>query len=219
MAWLMPLSANASDVHEWVDLGLPSGTLWATCNVGANSTEEHGDHFAWGETEAKESYLPANYKWGEGLERMTKYITNFIVHYHRIPKIDHPYRGYVDNKTELDPEDDAATVNWGPEWRTPTKAQLDELQERCTWYKAIINSVNGYLVRGPNGNAIFLPTTGKDGWYGGPLGNYWSSTLYSDQPFWAHRISFDIRMYKVYIENIEFRSSGASVRAVRVSQN
>ena len=232
MALLLPFTIDSyckdnggpvtHEEHEYVDLGLPSGTLWATCNVGANSPEEYGGHFAWGETETKESYYPRDYKWGEGLERMTKYITNFIVHYHRIPNIDHPYRGYVDNKIELDPEDDAATVNWGPQWCTPTKAQLDELQERCTWYKAIVNSVDGCLVRGSNGNAIFLPAAGKScgkTWHGGPYGAYWSRMINPEEPFWAYLIVFDMRRNRIYKESTEFRSFGASVRAVRVSQD
>ena len=232
MALLLPFTIDSygndndepvtREEHEYVDLGLPSGTLWATCNVGANRPEDYGGHFAWGETETKESYFPGNYKWGEGLEIMTKYITNFIVHYHRIPKVDHPYRGYVDNKTELDPEDDAATVNWGPQWRTPTKCQLDELWEKCTWYMAIINGVSGYLVRGPNGNAIFLPAAGKSSgkiWYGGPYGSYWSRMITPEEPFWAYLIIFDIRKNKVFMESTEIRSFGASVRAVRVSQD
>ena len=98
------------DNHEWVDLGLPSGTLWATCNVGANAPEEYGDHFAWGETSPKDVYNWSTYQWCNGsMFTLTKYNTESSL-------------GMVDNKTELDPEDDAAYVNWGPSWRTPTTA-------------------------------------------------------------------------------------------------
>ena len=109
------------DEHEWVDLGLPSGTLWATCNVGADNPEDYGDYFAWGETEPKVIYNWSTYKWCNGsVNTMTKYCT------------DSGY-GTVDNKTELDPADDAATVNWGTSWRMPTLEQLDELLTKCTW--------------------------------------------------------------------------------------
>ena len=90
--------------HEWVDLGLPSGTLWATCNVGASSPEGYGDYFAWGETEPKDYYDWSTYKWCNGNEvTLTKYCTDSFF----------GYNGFTDGKTELDPEDDAAYVNWG----------------------------------------------------------------------------------------------------------
>ena len=91
--------------HEWVDLGLPSGTLWATCNIGATSPEGYGDYFAWGETQPKQVYDWSNYKWGNYYVQggLSKYVT------------DSEY-GTVDYKTELEPEDDAASVNWGPSW-------------------------------------------------------------------------------------------------------
>ena len=96
------------DEHEWVDLGLTSGTLWATCNVGATAPEDYGDYFAWGETEPKEDYSWSTYKWCNGsYKTQTKYCTNSKY-------------GTVDDKTELEPEDDAAFVNWGSTWRMPT---------------------------------------------------------------------------------------------------
>jgi hypothetical protein len=129
-----------------VDLGLPSGTLWATCNVGANAPEEFGHQFAWGETAPKETYNWYTYKWCEdGL--LTKYCNNSS-------------DGTVDNKIELDPEDDAAYVNWGPSWRMPTVEQLVELYSNCTQQWTELNGVKGILVTGPNGNSIFLPLGG-----------------------------------------------------------
>ena len=108
-------TADASDSHEWVDLGLPSGTLWATCNVGASKPEEYGVYFAWGETEPKSNYDWSTYKYYNGSpETMTKYCTNNDM-------------GRVDNKTELEAMDDAATVNWGSNWQTPSKEQFEEL--------------------------------------------------------------------------------------------
>ena len=101
------------DNHEYVDLGLPSGTLWATCNIGASIPEDMGDYFAWGETAPKEKYDMDNYKWYDSSsDKLTKYCT------------DDKY-GTVDNKTELLPEDDAAYVNWGPMWRMPTDYRGD----------------------------------------------------------------------------------------------
>ena len=102
-----------SENHEYVDLGLPSGTLWATMNVGANSPEDYGDYFAWGETAPKSVYDWSTYKWCRGLvNTITKYCNSG------------GYNGFVDNKTELDPEDDAATANWGAEWRMPSFEQM-----------------------------------------------------------------------------------------------
>ena len=136
------------DDHEYVDLGLPSGTLWATMNIGANAPEEFGDYFAWGETEPKDDYSWTTYKWCEGTsESMTKYCC-----------VD--FSGTVDGKSELDPEDDAAYVNWGEDWRMPTYEQVMELLNNCTWTMTTVNGVSGRLVTGPNGNTMFMPIPG-----------------------------------------------------------
>ena len=106
--------------YKYVDLGLPSGTLWADRNVGADSPEAYGDYFAWGETTPKSTYNWSTYKWCNGDRyTMTKYCTSSSY-------------GTVDNKTVLDPEDDVAHVKWGGIWRMPTKAEMLELQDRCT---------------------------------------------------------------------------------------
>ena len=158
--------------QEAVDLGLPSGLLWATCNVGASSPEEYGGYYAWGEIEEKDDYSWNTYRWGNGTEdSMTKYCTNDSY-------------GTVDNKSLLDPEDDVAHVKWGGNWRIPTSAEQQELLENCTWTWTTLNGVNGYEVTGPNGNSIFLPAAGwRDGAgvYGrGSGGRYWSSSLSSN---------------------------------------
>ena len=141
-------SGELHNGHEYVDLGLPSGLKWATCNVGATAPEEYGDYFAWGETETKATYDLSNYKWCNGTyESMTKYCTNSEY-------------GIVDNKTTLELSDDAARVNWGGSWRMPTKAEQDELRntDNCTWEWTTQNGVNGYKVTSKkNGNSIFLP--------------------------------------------------------------
>jgi len=192
--------------HEWVDLGLPSGTLWATCNVGAQGPEEFGDYFAWGETVPKDVYQWENYKWCNGsYNTITKYCTN-------------GENGTVDGKNELDPEDDAACVNWGPSWRMPSKEQCDELIANCTWTWTSMNGVNGQLVTGPNGKSIFLPAAN----YGdmeimlgnvGSFGRYWFRSLNPrENSNWAYILSFDSEVSTAY----GYRKSGYSVRAVRV---
>ena len=116
-------------------------------NVGASKPEEFGDYFAWGETEPKEEYTSENYKWGAGEDLYTKYCTNSS----------YGYNGFVDNKTELDLEDDAAYVNWGSSWRMPTAEQAMELMDNCTWQCLERNGVYGLLLTGPNGNTLFSP--------------------------------------------------------------
>ena len=205
---LSPENSSTPDEHEWVDLGLPSGTLWATCNVGASSPEEYGDYFAWGETEPKADYNWANYKWCNGsYNTLTKYCTNSSY-------------GTVDSKTELDIEDDAAYVNWGENWRMPTLDQQTELQTKCTWTWTTQNGVNGRLVTGPNGNTLFLPAAGyrtdSSLYYARSFGYYWSRTLESRSPYYAYYVWFNSDgVHRDYLD----RCGGFSVRAVRVPQN
>lgn len=145
-------SSQTSGNHQGncVDLGLPSGTLWATMNIGATNPKDYGDYFAWGETEPKNVYNWYTYKWcnGSNNKALTKYCS------------DSSY-GIVDYKTELERVDDVAYVNWGPSWCMPTKEQQDELREKYRWTRTMRNSVNGYLVIGPNGSSMFLPAGGN----------------------------------------------------------
>lgn len=143
-------SIEVFESHDFVDLGLPSGLKWATCNVGANSSEEYGDYFAWGETEPKDDYSYYNYKHGSGEYCIfTKYT------------IEEEYScNGIDNKYILDPEDDAAYVNWGPGWRMPTEGDLRELYDKCGWEVTTKNGICGYRVTGPNDKTIFLPAAG-----------------------------------------------------------
>ena len=188
--------------HDWVDLGLPSGLKWATCNVGANAPEEYGDYFAWGEVEPKTTYDWSTYKWCNGsYDTQTKYCT------------DSSY-GTVDNKTVLDKEDDAAAVNWGGKWRMPTKAEQDELCQQCTWTWTSKSGVNGYQVTGPNGKSIFLPAAGYrygSSLYGvGGYGYYWSSSLNTGSPYGAYYLYF----YSGDVYWDGYRYYGRSVRPV-----
>lgn len=195
-------SSHAPEGVEMVDLGLPSGIKWANMNVGATTPEGYGDYFAWGETEPKEVYNESTYfdtnNYGE---TFTKY------------NID-------GGKTILDPEDDAAHVNWGGNWRMPTRAEQDELRntDNCTWeWKTNYNGtgVNGYLVTSKkNGNSIFLPASGYRGSsvnYVGSLGYYWSSSLDEGDSNYARYLYFNSDYVGSHVSS---RYDGLSVRPV-----
>ncbi len=191
--------------HEYVDLGLPSGLKWATCNVGATSPEDYGDYFAWGETEGKAYYTWSGYKWCNGSgTTLTKY--NYKSDY-----------GTIDTKTVLEPADDAATANWGSSWRMPTCTEFQELKDNCTWTWIWKNSTYGYKVTGTNGNWIFLPAAGQ---YegapnlnsGGEKGTYWSRERHGYDPSYAYYLLFDIE--HVTPKCNYYRYSGRSVRPV-----
>lgn len=133
--------------YEYVDLGL--SVQWATCNVGAQSPEQTGGYFAWGETEEKDSYFQKNYKFFDSNIGITKYNV-------------WESNGKVDMKYRLDPEDDAATALLGEGWRTPTREELQELMNDCSWSPAMMNGVQGYrVVSQKNNNSIFIPLTGE----------------------------------------------------------
>ena len=197
--------------HDYVDLGLPSGTLWATCNVGASSPEEYGDYFAWGETEPKNDYSWSTYKYcimGNAYTvTLTKYCTD-------------SYYGTVDNKTELEPSDDAATVNWGSNWQMPSLEQFEELinssYTTTTW--TTMNGVSGYEITSKsNGNSIFLPAAGcrnNASLGSASYGYYWSRSLNTSCSRYACHLKFDS-------SDIRTGSSGRdgqSVRPVRVKK-
>lgn len=172
---------------EYVDLGFPSGTKWATCNVGAQKPTDSGDYFSWGETVTKRDY-----SWqGYNLDR-------------------------YDKKVLLDKED-VATVVWGNKWRMPTKQEMQELIDNCDWeyvsnYKE--TGVGGQLGTSKlNGNTIFLPISGymsvkerKTDW-----GLYWTSTQSDERNDFASYM----RLNPEKIEIVEyFRCAGQCVRAV-----
>ncbi|MBQ7279347.1 MAG: hypothetical protein IJR13_01300 [Bacteroidales bacterium] len=202
-----PTSAPISNDY-WVDLGLPSGLLWATCNVGATKPEDYGDYFAWGETQPKRTYTWGNYKYyrsddnGDGF---TKYC----------PKSSYGYNGYHDNLFTLQSSDDAAAANV-PGSRMPTRAEWEELGENCTWKWITLNGVNGMCVTGPSGKSLFLPAAGNrlgdetDGV--GYDGYYWSSSLNEDYPRLAWYLDFYSDGRSMHYYN---RTYGFSVRPVR----
>lgn len=165
--------------HEYVDLGL--SVKWATCNLGATKPEEYGNLYAWGETVTKyeNGYSWDNYIYCNGSNsKLTKYCK------------DRKYgdNGFTDNKTTLDPEDDAANINWGDNWRIPTADEWQELLDSCIMSPRTLNGVWGAFftstVPGYEDHSIFLPFAG--GTFlsnpGGTQGNYWSSTLGSFYP-------------------------------------
>ena len=185
--------------HDYVDMGLPSGTLWATCNVGAHTPEEFGDYFAWGETEPRDYYAWVTYKWCWGTgDAFTKYQFSAAV---------------------LELEDDAAYVNWGPSWCMPTSDQLEELRNSCTWRWMEYNGVIGAWVTGPNGKYIFLPAAGDRSGTSlndvGSRGYYWSREL-------SYGVSTAIGFWFMSQARNTYdydRCMGYTVRPVRVPQN
>ena len=137
--------------YEWVDLGLPSGLKWATCNVGASNPGDYGNYYAWGETTTKSSYTEGN------CSTYNQTIGDIA-------------------GTSLD----AARQNWGGRWRMPRLSDFQELLDNCTWKWTTQNNHNGFRVTGPNGNSIFLPAAGYRRMSSsndvGSIGGYWSST-------------------------------------------
>ena len=198
-------SGNSINGHEYVDLGLPSGIKWATCNVGASSPEDFGGYYAWGETETKSEYTLETYKWCKRgkYNKHTKYCT------------DSSY-GTVDNKTVLEPEDDVAHVKWGGDWRMPTLAEQDELREKCTWGWTTLNGIKGYKVTGPNGKSIFLPAAyyrdGTDVYDRGTDGRYLSSSLNRSNNILVYGLNFYDTKYER--SSVNHRWLGYSVRPV-----
>jgi len=201
-----PVDPPSSD--DWVDLGLPSGLLWATRNVGASSPESYGGYFAWGETRTKLYYNWSHYRYCNGsYNTLTKYCNDS----------DYGYNGFTDNLTTLQPSDDAATANYGG--RTPTYAEWQELINNTTVTWTTQNGVTGRLFTAPNGNSLFLPAAGyrREGSLenAGDNGYYWSSSLGTDGPYYAWYFDFISHYQGMYGYN---RNGGRSVRAVRDAQ-
>lgn len=190
--------------HEYVDLGL--SVKWATCNVGADSPDDYGDYFAWGETQPQTTYNWSTYKWCKGsISTLTKYC-------------DYGLHGTVDNKTQLDLSDDAARANWGGSWRMPTDDEWKELFLNCTWstyYEYSADGEKGYKVTSKiNGNSIFLPDAGyrfDSSLHGAGSGYYWSSSLGWRNPLGAMFSCFNWGTSSLMQE---YRCSGLSVRPV-----
>ena len=195
---------------DWVDLGLPSGLLWATRNVGATSPEDYGDYFAWGETTTKSYYEFETYIYCNGFYfQLTKYCNYSSF----------GYNGFTDNLTILQPGDDAATANYGG--RTPTKEEWQELIYNTPAQWTTRNGVNGLLFTSSNGNSLFLPAAGL--WHSwlsgaGDNGYYWSSSLNTDDPV-GPTTAWEFNFYSGNQGvNGGRRDYGRSVRAVRSAE-
>ena len=195
--------------HDYVDLGLPSGTLWATCNVGASRPEDYGDYFAWGETTAKDTYNWSTYRYCNGSSTtLTKYCYD----------ANYGNNGFTDNLTTLQSSDDAATANWGNGWRMPTSTEMQELIDNCTFEWTIQNGVNGGKFTGPNGNSIFMPAAGYHNASGimhvDSRGNYGSASLYLDQADGNMVLAFGSTSPTAEISGARSRCFGQPVRPV-----
>ncbi len=210
---------------EWIDLGLPSGLLWASCNLGANTPTEYGNYYAWGETQPKEVYDLITYTHTYSANGYNDWIAKYC-----------NLSGYgnIDTLTILEDVDDAATANLGNGARTPTKEEWGEVYRNCT-IKYVhysnngedydyITHIGGHLLTGPNGNSIFLPCAGyrKGNGYGGyrnsSRGYYWSSSLYVDDPHKAWFFYTHVDVYSdcgIFPAHRTRRDYGLSVRAVR----
>ena len=188
-------SSSTVTSGDAIDLGL--SVKWASCNVGADSPEEYGDYFAWGETDTKSDY----------------YQSNSATYWLSIREL--KSNGIIESNGNLTPAYDAATVNLGSDWRMPTKAEQDELRTECDWEWTKMNGVNGYKVTGPNGNSIFLPAAGYRSstslYDAGTYGYYWSATHPSDVTGGAYYLYFYSGYYKLESHSIY---KGRTVRPV-----
>ncbi len=206
-----PGGGGGTETAEWVDLGLPSGLLWAECNLGATKPEEYGDYYAWGETVTKEEYDWSTYKYCNGdYNQLTKYCND----------PEYGYNGFTDHLTTLQPSDDVATQKLGNGARMPTETEWRELIANTTSEWTTENGVYGRRLTASNGKSLFFPAAGYR--YGsglhlaGEYGHYRSSSLYADYPLDAWYFVFGSGSQGV---DLDVRRSGFSVRAVCASQN
>ncbi len=223
---------TSCDEHDYVDLDLPSGTLWATCNIGASNPEDYGYFYSWGEVYPKRDYDWSTYKWCNGTKNsLTKYCSK-------------PNCGAVDYVYDLDDDDDAAIHEWGSKWKMPTQDQFRELYRECYWvwtnsYKG--SNVSGFIVyKAKNANLkgvkvlkndvksvrysewddthIFFPAGGLclEVGYGdfGRSGGYWSRSLCVPAPNGAFYLSLDDNSLGIRVDEM-YRYIGYSVRPVR----
>lgn len=202
---------NDVNGHEYVDLGLPSGTLWATCNIGADTPEGYGSYFAWGETEPKDIYDWKSYKYGRFFNeryQLNKYCTDSC----------YGINGFVDNLPVLEPDDDVARVCWGEGWCMPTIGEWEELFLNTTGEWTKLNDVKGWRCTASNGNSLFLPAAGYwwDDAFNADLGLYWSRSINKEFPYRAWGFHFNCD--SSHLCGSSDRNRGQTVRAVRCRQ-
>ncbi|MBQ1756938.1 MAG: Ig-like domain-containing protein [Erysipelotrichaceae bacterium] len=217
--------------HEYVDLGL--SVNWATCNIGADKPEEYGDYFAWGETApyyVKNAGADNELQWRKGKEAGYDWESYFDIK--TIEPTDYDdivtfWHYNTQEKSVIEYYHDAATINWGGEWRMPRQAEFEELinPDNCTWTWTTMNGVNGYRVTskkpGYEGNSIFLPAaggySGTDSKLRDAYGWYWSGSIddkTSDKSTnFAYILNFYFDTRFVFI-NSSGRCSGLPVRPV-----
>ena len=203
-------NSNTTD-HEYVDLGLPSGTLWATMNIGAETPEDFGSYFAWGETSPMSSYNLESYTYANGYSeddpQLTKYCNNASL----------GYNGFTDELTTLEAPDDAATANWGSNWRMPTFAEVEELRDYCSHEFTTQNGVSGTLVTGPNNRSIFIPAAGGRVWESSTdegEGSYWANSLSTSSPIDAQGFHFEDNSTYAFTAHSARRYYGYPIRPV-----
>lgn len=221
----IPGENNQLNGHDYVDLGLPSGTLWATCNIGASSPESYGGYYAWGETSTKSTCWWNNYKYATssssdwGNAKVTKYCYNS----------NYGSNGFTDYISTLQSSDDVATETWGSGWRMPTYNEMCELYNNCSYEKTTLNGTKGLLFTGSNGNSIFLPAAGAVLDNGtesaGVKVYYWTTSLNTDDSRRAGALFYfvgDNDTYNEYLHNgvdkMWGRFCGMSIRPVCSAQ-
>lgn len=159
--------------HDYVDLGLPSGTLWATCNIGSATPAGYGKYYAWTETKTKTRYTEDNcttYKMTSYADGLPSNIKSDTIRPHVL---------IIGN-----PKYDAATANWGDKWVLSSASDFAELNKECKWELKTIDGHKGYLITGPNGNSMFLPMAGyMEDVYKSQVGSggfYWTGDFWDD---------------------------------------
>lgn len=196
-----------------IDLGLPSGTKWACCNVGASKPEGYGGYYAWGETSEKSSYSLDNYKWYDNSKKeYTKYFR-------------HDLGNHTISTDPLDFSDDAAYVNWGSSWCMPDELNQLELLNHSTHKWTTLNGVCGLLITSKkNSKSIFFPCSGR--YYRsfiekGQYGRYWFANIsYSDAEAWSMEFSTEKFVNSVYGgSGRALRYQGYSVRPIENSSD
>ena len=191
---------------SWVDLGLPSGILWADRNLGAASPEAYGDYYAWAETSTKTAYSWTTYTYGTSTTTLTKYCNS----------ASNGLNAYTDALTTLQPADDAATAILGNGSRTPTQAEWQELIDNIPGIWTTRSGIQGVLFTATNGNSIFLPAAGQytesDLQHATATASYWSATLYGSYPYGAYATTFSSTSTLIGWDN---RKNGHTIRAVK----
>lgn len=193
-------------IDQEIDLGLPSGRIWAGWNIGANFPEEFGDYYASAEVETKDDYSLNTYSlWID--ENCNGYWDYYNDH------SEYTYIGTNFGGTKYD----VTKLLWGNKWRIPSTEDFRELLEECTWTFMLYKNVEGYKVTGPNGLSIFLPEAGY--FHGTDLmekgGHYWSSTILNEFPLIGYGMAlvFNHNFYNIF--SVQYREEGYSIRAVK----